>query len=297
MVKFCCFLKDFSKTISHRLALAKVPLCLLIGCSAFFGYILADPILARGTLYTSLGIFILATGAATLNSLQEYRLDGEFERTRNRPLPKGLLPPRQAGTQALVLLFIGLLILFAGTKTILPVLAAVLAVILYNGVYTPLKKKTVLAILPGAICGALPPYIGWLGGGGGAISYTAALLIVLFVLWQVPHFWLVLLNFKKDYLRSRLPNLLKQFRENSLKRFLVTWIGALVLVMLMFLTLPFSLGWSFRIVIIVNGCLLFVVFTYGLVIGKTCNYRILFIVLNFALFLHMLALSAGRVLA
>lgn len=283
--------------MSRRLVLAKVLLCLLIGCSTLFGSVLADPIIVPRTFFISFGIFVLATGAATLNSLQEYRLDGELERTRNRPLPKGLVPPRQAGIQALVLLFVGLLILFVATKTFLPVLAAVFAVILYNGVYTPLKKTSVLAIIPGAICGALPAYIGWLGGGGGTVSYTAALLIVLFVLWQVPHFWLVMLTFKEDYERSSFPNLLKQFQEDSLKRFFVTWIGALVSVMLMFLTLPFPLGRCFRAVIIVNGCLLLVAFTYGLAIRKTSNYRILFFVLNFALFLHMVVLAAGLVSA
>lgn len=295
MVKFCCFINDFSETIICRLALAKVPLCLLIGCSAVFGYVLADPIIAMGTMLTGLGLFVLATGAATLNSLQEYRLDGELERTKNRPLPKGLIPPRQAGTQAFVLLFSGLLILFAATKTILPVLAAIFAVFLYNGVYTPLKKRTILAIIPGAICGALPPYIGWLGGGGEAASYTAVLLISLFVLWQIPHFWLVLLNFKEDYGKSNLPNLLKLFQEDSLKRFFVTWVGALVLVMLLFLSLPSPLGSFVRIAIVVNGCCLLIIFAYGLAIQKTSNYRILFIVLNVALFLHMMFLSAGRI--
>jgi protoheme IX farnesyltransferase len=208
-----------------------------------------------------------------------------------------LIPPRQAGTQALVLLFFGLLILFAATKTILPLLAAIFAVLLYNGVYTPLKKRTILAIIPGAICGALPPYIGWLGGGGGAVSYTAVLLIGLFVLWQIPHFWLVLLNFKEDYGKSNLPNLLKIFQEDSLKRFFVTWVGALVLVMLMFLSLPSPLGSFFRIAIMINGCLLLIVFAYGLAIQKTTNYRFLFIVLNVALLLHMMVLAAGRIFA
>ncbi len=281
----------------YRIDLAKVPLCLLIGCATLFGYILADPVIAQRMFLTGFGIFVLATGAATLNSLQEYRLDGEFERTKNRPLPQGLLPPREAASQALLLLFVGLVVLFVATNTVLPVLTAVFAVILYNGVYTPLKKKTVLAIIPGAICGALPPYIGWLGGGGGAVSYTAALLIALFVLWQVPHFWLVLLAFKEDYERSRLPNLLKQFREASMKRFLVTWIGALVSVMLLFLILPTPLAWYLRILIILNGCLLLFIFTYGLAIRKTSNYRFLFIALNSALFLHMLIIAVGRVSA
>lgn len=198
--------------------------------------------------------------------------------------------------QALVLLFIGLGILFTACRILLPTLVAVCAVFLYNGVYTPLKKKTVLAIIPGTICGALPPYIGWLGGGGKAVGFTAALLIVLFVLWQVPHFWLVLLTFREDYARSELPNFLKQFREDSLKRFFATWIGALATVMLMFLILPFPLGWSFRVIIIANACLLPGAFFYGLAIRKTSNYRRLFIVLNLALFLHMATLAAGRAL-
>lgn len=242
-----------------------------------------------------LGIFILATGAATLNSLQEYRLDGELMRTRSRPLPKGLVEPRQAGTQAMVLLSTGLLILFVATETALPVLTAIFAVFLYNGVYTPLKKKTVLAIIPGAMSGALPPYIGYLSGGGEPFCYPATLLIVLFILWQVPHFWLVLLNFKDDYSQSSLPHLLQRFPEDSVKRFFVSWIGALVLVMFMFLGLPYDLGWSFRGIIVLNGILLLVAFLYGMALRKACNYRFLFITLNVALFIHMMALSAGRI--
>lgn len=283
--------------MGYRLALAKVPLCLLIGSSTVFGYILADPIITNGALLTGFAIFLLATGAATLNSLQETRLDGQFERTRNRPLPMGLVSSRQARTQAVVLLFVGLLILWGTTRTILPLCAAILAVIFYNGVYTPLKRKTVLAIFPGALCGALPPYIGWLSGGGQAFNYTVVLLIALFVLWQIPHFWLVLLNYKEDYGKSNLPNFLKLFQEDSLKRFFVTWVGALVLVMLMFLSLPSPLGVYFRIAIVVNGCCLLVFFAYGLAIQKRSNYRFLFIVLNVSLLLHMLFLVAGRISA
>lgn len=281
--------------MKRRCSLAKLPLCLLIGCATVFGYILADPVVSPQTFFTGCGIFVVAAGAATLNSMQEYKLDSQLGRTRNRPLPQGLLTPAEAGVQALVLLIIGIGILFTAGRNLLPTLVTVCAVILYNGVYTPLKKKTVLAIIPGAVCGALPPYIGWLGGGGKAVGFTAALLMVLFVLWQVPHFWLVLLTFKEDYAGSALPNFLKQYPEDSLKRFFVTWIGALVTVMLMFLILPYPLGWPFRAIIIVNACLLSGVFLYGLAIRKTSKYRLLFIVLNLALFLHMAVLAAGRI--
>ena len=291
------FFKMFSGAMRCRIGLTKAPLCLLIGCSTIFGNILANPLIDLDTFSVGMAIFILATGAATLNSLQEYRLDGALLRTRSRPLPKGLIEPRQAGLQAMVLLSAGLLMLFATTNLALPLLTAISAVLLYNGVYTPLKKKTILAIIPGAMSGALPPYIGWLSGGGGPFSYPATLLIVLFILWQVPHFWLILLHFKDDYSKGSLPHLLQHFSENSVKRFFVTWIGALVVVMLMFLGLPFELGLFFWAIIVFNGCLLLAAFIFGMALRKTCNYQALFITLNVTLFIHMFALAAGRVVS
>ena len=234
-------------------------------------------------------------GAASLNSLQEYRLDSELLRTSNRPLPKGALTPRQAGWQALILCLAGLLLLFLSTRTIWPLSTAVLAVFLYNGLYTPLKQKTVLAILPGAVCGALPPYIGWLSGGGEAFSYPALLLFALFVLWQIPHFWLVLLTFKDEYVGSSLPHFLQLFDEDTLKRLFITWLGALVLIMMLFLGLPFSLGFLWRVLIVVNGCLLLGAFLYGLALSQSINYRALFIILNVTLFVHMVVLATGRI--
>lgn len=292
-----CFFKALSKAMRSRLELTKAKLCLLIGCAALFGAILADPIIGLGTLLIGCGVFVLAMGAATLNSLQEYRLDREFLRTSKRPLPKGKLSFREAGWQALVLCLSGLLLLFWATRTDLPVLTAVLAVLLYNGVYTPLKKKTVLAIVPGAVCGALPPYIGWLAGGGEPFSFTAILLLALFVLWQIPHFWLVLLNYQDEYATSSLPHFLQLFPEDSLKRLFITWLSALVSVMFMFLGLPFPLGRLWQAMIIVNGCLLLGSFIYGLILRKTTDYRTLFIILNAALFIHMVILAAGRIVA
>lgn len=281
--------------MNRRFDLAKVPLCLFVGCSTIFGYILAEPAMSWGAFFSGVGIFVIAAGAASLNSMQEYRLDRQLRRTRNRPLPRGLVTPVQAGVQALILLAVGFLVLLAASATLLPVLIAACSVLLYNALYTPLKKKTVLAIIPGTICGALPPYIGWLGGGGNPVGFPGGLVFVLFVLWQVPHFWLVLLTFKDDYQESGLPNFLQQFREERLRRLFVTWIGALVSVMLMFLILPFPLGSIFRGIIIANACLLLAAFVFGLAIRKNSDYRMLFLVLNLALFLHMAAVVAGRV--
>lgn len=289
------FFTTLFDNVRYRWQLSKVPLCLLIGGSTLFGTLLANPTIKGATLLCGCAVFILALGAASLNSLQEYHLDRELLRTSKRPLPKGLLTPRQAGWQAFTLCLAGLLLLVVATKTIWPFITAVMAVMLYNGLYTPLKQKTVLAIIPGALCGALPPYIGWLGGGGEAFGYPALLLVALFVLWQIPHFWLVLLNFKAEYAGSRLPHFLQLFREETVKRFFITWLGALVLVMMMFLGLPVPLGFFWRAMIVVNGCLLLGAFIYGLALAKKTNYRTLFIILNAALLVHMVLLVVGRI--
>ena len=279
--------------MTARFELAKVPLCLFIGCAALFGGLMASSALSLRTLQVAAGVFLVATGAASLNSLQEHRLDGRLARTRNRPLPTGRLTRGQAGRQAVILLLSGLLVVAFDAQDILPATVTAGAVVLYNGVYTPLKQKSILAIVPGALCGALPALIGWLAGGGE--NNSAALLVVsLFILWQVPHFWLVLLTHRHDYTGSDLPNLLNQLPEKSVTRLLITWIGALSFVMLMFAALPYPLWPGIRYGVMANGLMLAAIFFYGLAVQKTTNYRFLFIVLNSVLLIHMVLLSAGR---
>jgi protoheme IX farnesyltransferase len=278
-----------------RLRLAKVGLCLLIGCAVLFGAILADPVVRQRTLLVVGGVFLVATGAASLNSLQELGLDGKMQRTKNRPLPSGQLTPRQAGWQAVLLILAGLYLLIINSADFLPTVMTFLAIVLYNGIYTPLKKISVLAIIPGALCGALPAYIGWLAGGGEVANFTVMLLFALFVLWQIPHFWLILLKYPEDYLTGRLPNLLDQFREKSLRRLLFSWIGGLAFIMLLFGGLSYPLADPVRFAIALNALCLPGIFFTLLQFRKNDGYGLLFIALNGALLLHMVILSVGRI--
>ena len=278
-----------------RIRLAKIPLCLLIGSAVLFGAILADPVVSPQIFLVVGGVFLVATGAASLNSLQELGLDGKMGRTKDRPLPAGQLVPQQAGWQAFILIFGGLLLLFIKTSDPLPVAMTASAVILYNGIYTPLKKITVLAIIPGALCGALPAYIGWLAGGGEGFGFTAILLLALFVLWQIPHFWLILLRYRDEYAAGKLPNLLQQFRENTLKRLFLTWIGALAFIMLMFAALPYPLATAARYGLVINALCLVGIFFAWLRLRTSDDYHLLFVVLNCALFMHMVIVAVGRV--
>jgi protoheme IX farnesyltransferase len=275
--------------------LAKAPLCLLVGYSALFGFFLADPTVSSRALLTGLGLFFLATGAATLNSIQEHHIDAHMERTKNRPLPRKAVSLLRAGFQALLLLGAGVIVLNVVSGTIFPIFMAVFAVVLYNGIYTPLKQQTVLSIVPGAVCGALPPYIGWLVAGGGKTGFEPFLLITLMILWQVPHFWLVLLHHREDYKSGIIPSLYSFFQEETIRRFFITWIGGLVSVMILFAILPCISGSLARILIILNAFSLLGCFFLRFRSKRRNNYMQLFVVLNGALFLHMTIIAVGSI--
>ena len=196
--------------ITGRFQLAKIRLCLLIGLSALFGFLMAAGELSVLGILLAIGIFLLAMGGATLNSWQERALDSRMQRTRKRPMAVGEFSSRQAFIQASLLIVGGWLIL-AGTASFSVALFALTGLVIYNMVYTPLKRKSQLAIFPGAVCGAIPPCVGWLGGGGSLYDYHFWLLFGLFFLWQMPHFWLVMMMHQKDYIKGPYPSLLDQF--------------------------------------------------------------------------------------
>jgi len=278
-----------------RVRLAKSPLCLLVGGSALFGALLAQGFFSGQSLLIGVAVFLLAAGAASVNSLQEYQLDRQMVRTRLRPLPQGQLSLSQAFWQGMMLILAGLIILWFNSEKPWAPLVALFAVVLYNGVYTPLKTVTVLAIVPGAICGALPPLIGWLGGGGAPFAFPAFLLMALLALWQVPHFWLVLLRHRGDYRLLGLPSIVDQFGEARVKALFFTWIAALTTIMLMFLFLVHSSAWSIRLGMVINAVGLLLIFGWQLRSGGRGDYRLLFIVLNITLITHMILTGIGQV--
>jgi protoheme IX farnesyltransferase len=95
-------------------------------------------------------------------------------------------------------------------------------------VYTPLKYRTIWAIIPGALCGAIPPYIGWLAAGGEPVSALIGAAAMLLALWQIPHFLLIMLKHKADYRSSVLPSFIDCAPDSSLRLLIVVWTSACV---------------------------------------------------------------------
>lgn len=180
-------------------------LALLNGVSALVGGLLYPGAVAASELVAAgLGVTLLAAGASAFNQAMEVDLDRRMARTRQRPIPRGIFSPGQVVRYGGGAIGAGgaLLGYYCGT---IPLLLGLFALLWYLGVYTPLKPHTSLSLLLGALCGAMPPAVGWCAAGGGASDYRLIILGGIFFLWQVPHFWLLQGRHGEEYRAAGIP--------------------------------------------------------------------------------------------
>ena len=148
---------------------------------------------------------LMSGGAATLNQVKESGIDARMQRTASRPIPSGLISRRAAATFAWVLSASGLSLALLGLPW-MSALMLVLCHVSYVNVYTPLKRRTPLCTLAGAIPGALPVLAGWTATGAPIGAGALALTGVLFM-WQIPHFLALGWLGRDDYARAGCPML------------------------------------------------------------------------------------------
>lgn len=207
------------------LELMKVKITVAVTFTTAVGYVLARGRFDAGILLPLLGLFLQAGGAATLNHVQEADIDGRVPRTAGRPIPSGRVTRGGALGWAAGLLALGSAILWLGSGW-LPMAVGLATAVLYNGVYTPLKRRTPFAVLPGSLIGALPPLAGWVAGGGYPQDLTIHQVAFFFFIWQVPHFWLLLLFHEKAYRDNGLPSLFDRFERRQILRLTFSWTAA-----------------------------------------------------------------------
>ena len=147
--------------------------------------------------HAMLGIGLVAAASSAWNQWIEQRIDGRMLRTCRRPLPTGRLSRTEVAVFGTVSAAVGLIWLACFVNALTTVLAAA-TLILYAGVYTPLKRYTVLNTVVGAIPGALPPVLGWTAAGGG-LDWGAFSLFAILFLWQFPHFMAIAWLYRQDY--------------------------------------------------------------------------------------------------
>jgi protoheme IX farnesyltransferase len=206
--------------------LCRIKVSLFNALAAMAGCLLAPAPGVGHVAVAGLGVFLLAGAGSALNQYQERHIDALMKRTRTRPLPTGFMRPGRALLFALGVLVLGLAIL-AAFGNLQALLLGLFAVLWYNLVYTYLKKRTAFALIPGALVGTIPPAVGWVLGGGGVIDPRLWALGLLFFLWQVPHFWLLMVDRRREYEQAGIPTLSPLFTERSLRRICFHWILAL----------------------------------------------------------------------
>jgi protoheme IX farnesyltransferase len=213
--------------IGRLLRLFRMPLSLMNGIAALGGYCLFPaPQSLERMLIGCIGVSLLAMGGAALNQVLERDIDALMTRTRLRPLPRSEMTASAATLIGIGVILAGCVTLFTDGG-LLPVLLGLAALAWYLAVYTPLKRRTPLALLLGALCGAVPPLIGWCLAGGNPTDFRIITLSGLFFIWQIPHFWLLQKRYADDYRRAGIP--LFAVRQE----FLVLWLVALTATSLM----------------------------------------------------------------
>jgi protoheme IX farnesyltransferase len=183
-------------------ALTKPEVNFLILITTFVAFHLASnagPARIATLIHTLVGTLLVASGAAALNQFLERSFDAEMRRTARRPLAAGRLNPLNVLWFGISLSIAG--VLYLAALNVLTALLAVLTLLSYLFLYTPLKRKTPLCTLVGAFPGAMPPLIGW-AAARGRLDPGAWVLYLIVFLWQFPHFMAIAWMYREDYLRA-----------------------------------------------------------------------------------------------
>ena len=246
------------KTLGHDYAqLVRAKVSIMVGAATAFGYFLVHPAPSVALVLALAGTTLLSWGCSAWNQKQEQDVDALLPRTKNRPLPAGRLGAAHALWAGAVCVLLALLCLFAAGG-MGPLLAGCLIVLVYNGVYTPLKRRSAFALLAGALVGALPPVVGWVCAGGHILAPELFLLYGVYVLWQVPHFWLRVQHDAPAYAAAGLPVPAVQFSEVRYNRLLRVWFHAYAAAVLLLPVFPLIHSISARVGLAFMGIAMFV---------------------------------------
>jgi protoheme IX farnesyltransferase len=227
--------------------LSKIRLSLMVVITTGAGFVMASPLGIDWLtlLWTLIGTTACAGSAAALNQLAEGKRDALMNRTVNRPLPAGHISKAHAFIFGILLAYIGIGILSFGAN-ITAAGIALLTILIYVLVYTPLKPITSLNTLVGAIVGGLPPLIGWVAASDGINAGGWILAGILFI-WQIPHFLALAWMYREDYQRGGFKMLPALDATGELTARVSVMTSLCLIPLALFMTLVGSTGFLFAI--------------------------------------------------
>lgn len=272
-------LKDF-------LTLTKFSLSFAVTLSAVFSFILIKETISLDIIYPLLGVLLLALGVCALNQYQEYIDDAKMPRTKNRPIASGEITPNEGLVISLGLILLSYITIYFSLNYI-GILIFTIVIILYNFIYTKTKKTTVYAAVYGAILGVIPPLIGWLAGGGNLTDIRFLAIALFYLVWQIPHFWLLILKYHKQYEIAGFNTVATTFGIQRLERITFIWLLLTIICGLFTISLfPIKSNILFLLFLLLIIYTLYSVFQ----LRKQHNYLKVFIAINIYITLLMLLL-------
>ncbi len=284
-------LKIISERIRLLAELSKVRITFAVMLTTLAGYLLAKGSLDAGIILPALGIFVLACGSSALNHYQDCDRDGLMARTARRPIPSGRISRNAVLYIAIMLSVSGSAMLYISSG-FEGMQLGLLALIWYNGIYTPMKRRSAFAVIPGSVIGAIPPLVGWVAGGGPLIDPRALMLAFFFFIWQVPHFWLLMLKYGEEYVKAGYPSITQKYNEQQIRVLTFVWVFATAITALM---LPlYGLVHSRYIVLaIIAGAVWITAVFAGLLVrsGNSINPFYYFMRINYFVLLMIVSLS------
>lgn len=199
---------DQHSHLGDLITLAKVRVNALVVATTAGGYYMAAPASVEpiGFVVTCLGTALVASGAAAINQVWERDTDKMMERTRMRPVADGRIGPAEGRVVAAVLSLVGLTAIWLASNG-LAAATAFVTLVSYAAIYTPLKRRTSLATVVGAVPGALPPLIGWAAARGTLAEPGPWVLFLIMFVWQLPHFLAIAWRYRGEYAEAGLPML------------------------------------------------------------------------------------------
>ena len=282
--------------MSSYLKLGKITISIPVALTGFLGYFLYHPLPDLNAVYTIFGILLLSMGSSAINQIQERHTDARMKRTAGRPIPAGIITLPNA-------ILFSVLCALAGTTLLMltgfPLAAGigVFTLLWYNLVYTPLKKITAFAVLPGALIGALPPLIGWTAAGGNPWDMQIITVGFLLFVGQMPHYWLLLLKIGNEFHKAGMPVITSLFEPRQIRNLSFIWIAATGTIVMMLPVTPIIQNRIISIVLIV-AAILFLHRMFRLTYrGELMNHwKKAFITVNLFYLLIILVLIADRIL-
>jgi heme o synthase len=284
------------RSIRLFFSLTKIIVSISVTITAITGYILASGKFDFLLAITATGVFLLASGASALNQVQESHTDALMDRTKNRPIPLGDISRKHALIISMILIISGSLLMYFFT----PVLCLILGlfnIFWYNVVYTSLKFKTAFAIIPGALSGVIPVFIAWAATGLSISDPKLIILSFFLYIWQIPHFWLLIIKYGKEYEKAGLSSLSALLDEEKMKNLIFVWLIASIVVALF---LPYFNIVNHPVIVIIYTLLniwLMIYFSLSFIFKKIqFRFRPAFLQINIFQLLVMLLLIIDKII-